>query len=47
MPYDHSTVEPKWQARWREAGLHKTPTDANKQGWPTLTIDASMQVAER
>ena len=27
MPYDHSTVEPKWQARWREAGLHKTPTD--------------------
>src|SRR6187549_1338674 len=24
-----------------------TPTDANKQGWPTLTIDASMQVAER
>ncbi len=25
MPYDHSTVEPKWQARWREAGLHKTP----------------------
>ena len=20
MPYDHSTVEPKWQARWREAG---------------------------
>src|SRR5450432_2269903 len=25
MPYDHSTVEPKWQARWREANLHKTP----------------------
>ena len=25
MPYDHRTVEPKWQARWREAGLHKTP----------------------
>jgi hypothetical protein len=24
-----------------------TPTDPNKQGWPTLTIDASMQVAER
>ena len=27
MAYEHRTVEPKWQARWREAGLHKTPTD--------------------
>ena len=24
-----------------------TPADPQKQGWPTLTIDASMQVAER
>jgi leucyl-tRNA synthetase len=24
MPYDHSSIEPKWQARWRDAGLHKT-----------------------
>jgi hypothetical protein len=24
-----------------------TPTDSNKQGWPTLSIDASMQIAER
>ena len=24
MAYEHRTVEPKWQARWREAGLHKT-----------------------
>ena len=24
-----------------------TPTDTNKQGWPTLSIDASMQIAER
>jgi hypothetical protein len=23
------------------------PVDANKQGWPTLSVDASMQVAER
>jgi len=23
------------------------PTDSNKQGWPTLTIDASMQIGER
>jgi len=27
MPYDHLTVEPKWQARWKEAGLHRTPDD--------------------
>src|SRR5882724_3904454 len=25
MPYDHRTVEPKWQARWKEAQLHRTP----------------------
>ena len=24
-----------------------TPTDANTPGWPTLSIDASMQIAER
>jgi hypothetical protein len=24
-----------------------TPTDSTKQGWPTLSIDASMQIAER
>ena len=24
-----------------------TPTDANKSAWPTLSIDASMQVAQR
>src|SRR6187401_496130 len=27
MAYEHRTVEPKWQARWREAGLHRTPSD--------------------
>ncbi|HXI60698.1 MAG TPA: leucine--tRNA ligase [Polyangia bacterium] len=27
MPYEHRTVEPKWQARWKDAGLHKTPND--------------------
>ncbi len=25
MSYDHRTVEPKWQARWKAAELHKTP----------------------
>jgi hypothetical protein len=24
-----------------------TPTDSNKSGWPTLTVDPSMQVTER
>lgn len=24
-----------------------TPTDSNKQGWPTLSIDAGMQIVER
>ncbi len=24
-----------------------TPADANRQGWPTLSIDAGMQIAER
>ena len=24
-----------------------TPTDSNKAGWPTLSVDASMQVTER
>lgn len=24
-----------------------TPADANKQGWPTLSIDASMKIGER
>jgi leucyl-tRNA synthetase len=24
MPHDHRTVEPKWQARWKAAGLHRT-----------------------
>lgn len=24
-----------------------TPADSNKPGWPTLSIDASMQIAER
>jgi leucyl-tRNA synthetase len=38
MPYDHTTVEPKWQARWREAGLHKTPTDPAKPKYYALDM---------
>src|SRR5262244_118290 len=38
MPYDHSTVEPKWQARWRDAGLHRTPTDETKPKFYALDM---------
>ncbi|HXU06250.1 MAG TPA: class I tRNA ligase family protein, partial [Polyangia bacterium] len=38
MPYDHQTVEPKWQARWREAGLHKTPSDPKKPKFYALDM---------
>ena len=38
MPYDHSTVEPKWQSRWREAGLHRTPTDPSKPKFYALDM---------
>jgi leucyl-tRNA synthetase len=38
MAYDHRTVEPKWQARWREAGLHKTPTDTSRPKFYALDM---------
>ena len=38
MPYDHRTVEPKWQARWKEAGLHKTPSDRKKPKFYALDM---------
>src|SRR5450432_132683 len=38
MPYDHSTVEPKWQARWRAANLHRTPDDPAKPKFYALDM---------
>ncbi len=38
MPLDHQAVEPKWQARWREAGLHKTSTDPKKPKYYALDM---------
>ena len=38
MPYEHRTVEPKWQARWREAGLHRTPSDPAKPKFYALDM---------
>jgi leucyl-tRNA synthetase len=38
MPYDHRAVEPKWQARWRDAGLHKTPDDPRRPKFYALDM---------
>ena len=38
MAYEHRTVEPRWQARWREAGLHRTPTDPAKPKFYALDM---------
>ncbi len=38
MPYDHRSVEPKWQARWREAGLHRTTFDPQKPKFYALDM---------
>ena len=38
MSYEHRSVEPKWQARWREAGLHKTPNDPTRPKFYALDM---------
>ncbi|HEY2901974.1 MAG TPA: leucine--tRNA ligase [Polyangia bacterium] len=38
MPYEHRTVEPKWQARWKDAGLHKTPNDPTRPKFYALDM---------
>src|SRR5512136_23496 len=38
MPYDHRIVEPKWQARWRDSGLHRTTFDPNKPKFYALDM---------
>jgi leucyl-tRNA synthetase len=38
MAYDHSAVEPKWQSRWRDAHLHRTPTDPGKPRFYALDM---------
>ena len=38
MPYDHRIVEPKWQARWRDSGLHKTTFDPKKPKFYALDM---------
>ena len=38
MPYDHRSVEPKWQARWREARLHQTTFDPKRPKYYALDM---------
>jgi leucyl-tRNA synthetase len=38
MPFDHSTVEPKWQSRWKAANLHKTPDDPTRPTFYALDM---------
>jgi leucyl-tRNA synthetase len=38
MPYDHRTVEPKWQARWKEARLHRTPRAPGRPNYYALDM---------
>ena len=38
MPYDPRSIEPKWQARWKEAGLHKTTFDPGRPKFYALDM---------
>jgi leucyl-tRNA synthetase len=38
MGYEHRTVEPKWQARWRESGLHRTTYDPKRPKFYALDM---------
>jgi leucyl-tRNA synthetase len=38
MPYDHRTVEPKWQARWKDAALHRTTFDPGRPKFYALDM---------
>jgi leucyl-tRNA synthetase len=38
MPYDHRNVEPKWQARWKDAGIHRTTHDPSRPKYYALDM---------
>jgi leucyl-tRNA synthetase len=38
MAYDHHAVETKWQSRWRDAKLHRTPNDPSKPKFYALDM---------
>jgi leucyl-tRNA synthetase len=38
MAYEHRNIEPKWQARWREARLHRTTFDPKRPKFYALDM---------
>ena len=38
MAYDHHAVETKWQSRWRDSKLHRTPSDPGKPSFYALDM---------
>jgi leucyl-tRNA synthetase len=38
VTYDHKSIERKWQARWRAAGLHRTSDDPNRPKFYVLDM---------
>ena len=38
MAYEHRIIEPKWQARWRESGLHRTTFDPKRPKFYALDM---------
>ncbi len=38
MVYDHKSVEPKWQERWRAAGLHRTACNPSRPKFYVLDM---------
>jgi leucyl-tRNA synthetase len=38
VAYDHISVERKWQARWRTAGVHRTPDDPHRPKFYVLDM---------
>ncbi|HEY8923101.1 MAG TPA: class I tRNA ligase family protein, partial [Polyangia bacterium] len=38
MPFDPRSIEPKWQARWREAGVHRTKVDPSRPKFYALDM---------
>jgi leucyl-tRNA synthetase len=38
MPYDHRGVESKWQARWKQASLHRTSFDPSRPKFYALDM---------
>jgi len=38
VAYNHNSIEPKWQARWRAAGLHRATFDPNRPKFYVLDM---------